>query len=317
MLGQPIYMLMPEVVGMKLTGALAGRRDGDRPGAHRHADACASTAWSNKFVEFYGDGVSTMSLADRATIANMAPEYGATMGFFPIDAETLRYLRRTGRTKAEVELVERYAKEQGLFRTDATPAPTFTSTLELDLSTVEPCLAGPKRPQDRMPLSEMKAAWRRDLLEVYRKESPERAAPGRWEGEGGQPVEPGVAKPEPAAAVADPGFDGVEVQTNGKRFPLQHGSVVIAAITSCTNTSNPSVMVAAGLRGEEGGREGAQGSAAREDEPRAGQPRGDRLLREGGARRRTSTSSASTPSATAARRASATAGRCPSRSPRR
>jgi aconitate hydratase len=246
MLGQPIYMLMPEVVGMKLTGAL-------RPGATATDLVLTVTQMLrkhgvvNKFVEFFGSGVSSMSLADRATIANMAPEYGATMGFFPIDAETLSYLRRTGRTKAEVELVERYAKEQGLFRTDTTLAPTFTSTLALDLSTVEPSLAGPKRPQDRVPLAEMKAAWRRDLLEVYRKQSPEAAAPGRWEGEGGQPVEAGVAKPEPAGPPPDPGFDGVPVQLNGTRTSLHHGDVVIAAITSCTNTSNPSVMVAAGL----------------------------------------------------------------------
>jgi aconitate hydratase len=246
MLGQPIYMLMPEVVGMKLTGAL-------RPGATATDLVLTVTqilrmhGVVNKFVEFYGDGVSTMSLADRATIANMSPEYGATMGFFPIDAETLRYLRRTGRTKAEVELVERYAKEQGLFRTGTTPAPTFTSTLSLDLSTVEPSLAGPKRPQDRIALADMKASWRRDLLEVYRKISPQATSPGRWEGEGGHPMEPGAARPEPAAVAADPGFDGIEVQQNGHRFPVKHGSVVIAAITSCTNTSNPSVMVAAGL----------------------------------------------------------------------
>ncbi|HYO24884.1 MAG TPA: aconitate hydratase AcnA [Lacipirellulaceae bacterium] len=246
MLGQPIYMLMPEVVGMNLTGAL-------RPGATATDLVLTVTQLLrkhkvvNKFVEFYGEGVSTMSLADRATIANMAPEYGATMGFFPIDDETLRFLRRTGRTPAEVDLVERYAKEQNLFRTDATPAPAFSSTLELDLATVEPCLAGPKRPQDRIALAEMKAAWRRDLLEVYRKQSPQASSPGRWEGEGGQPAEPGVAKPEPAAAANDAGFDGVEVHSDGKRFRVHHGSVVIAAITSCTNTSNPSVMVAAGL----------------------------------------------------------------------
>jgi len=246
MLGQPIYMLMPEVVGMRLTGAL-------QPGATATDLVLTVTQMLrkhgvvNKFVEFFGEGVSSMSLADRATIANMAPEYGATMGFFPIDDETLRYLRRTGRTKTEVELVERYAKDQGLFRTDATPAPTFTSTLELDLGTVEPCLAGPKRPQDRIPLAGMKAAWRRDLLEVYRKMRPEASAPGRWEGEGGQPIEPGVAKPEPAAAPVDPGFDGVPVQLAAGPGSLRHGDVVIAAITSCTNTSNPSVMVAAGL----------------------------------------------------------------------
>ena len=217
MLGQPIYMLLPEVVGMKLTGALP-------PGATATDLVLTVTQLLrkhgvvNKFVEFYGEGVSTMSLADRATIANMSPEYGATMGFFPIDAETLRYLSRTGRTPAEVQLVERYAKEQNLFRTDQTPAPVFTSTVELDLSTIEPSLAGPKRPQDRIPLAAMKSTWRRDLQEVYKKPAPN-----------GVPSLP------------------VDVQLDGKRFPVSHGSVVIAAITSCTNTSNPSVMIAAGL----------------------------------------------------------------------
>jgi aconitate hydratase len=217
MLGQPIYMLMPEVVGMKLTGALP-------PGATATDLVLTVTqilrkhGVVNKFVEFFGDGVSTMSLADRATIGNMAPEYGATMGFFPIDDETLRYLSRTGRTPAEVQLVERYTKEQGLFRTDGAPPPLFTSIVELDLSTVEPSLAGPKRPQDRIPLAAMKQAWRRDLAEVYK-------------------------KPAPNGAPSPP----VPVHLDGKQFPVSHGSVVIAAITSCTNTSNPSVMIAAGL----------------------------------------------------------------------
>jgi aconitate hydratase len=217
MLGQPIYMLMPEVVGMKLTGALP-------PGATATDLVLTVTQLLrkhgvvNKFVEFFGDGVSTMSLADRATIGNMSPEYGATMGFFPIDNETLRYLSRTGRTREEVELVERYTKEQGLFRTDGTPPPLFTSMVELDLSIVEPSLAGPKRPQDRIPLAAMKQSWRRDLAEQYK-------------------------KPAPNGAPSPP----VPVQLNGKQFPVSHGSVVIAAITSCTNTSNPSVMIAAGL----------------------------------------------------------------------
>jgi aconitate hydratase len=203
---------MPEVVGMKLIGALP-------PGATATDLVLTVTQLLrkhgvvNKFVEFFGDGVATMSLADRATIGNMAPEYGATMGFFPIDDETLRYLSRTGRTKEEVQLVERYTKEQGLFRTDGTPAPLFTSIVELDLSTVEPSLAGPKRPQDRIPLAAMKTAWRRDLQEVYKKPAPN-----------GQPSSP------------------VPVHLNGRQFPVSHGSVVIAAITSCTNTSNPSVI---------------------------------------------------------------------------
>ena len=246
MLGQPIYMLMPEVVGMKLTGQLP-------PGATATdlvltvTEILRKEKVVGKFVEFFGSGVSTMSLEDRATIANMSPEYGATMGFFPIDEETLGYLRRTGRTDDEIELVERYTKEQGLFRTDATPTPSFTKTVELDLSTVEPSLAGPKRPQDRIALGDMKTAWRRDLEEVYEKRPGDGSPQGRWEGEGGHPIEQGAAEPEPVVAVADPGFKGIEIEMNGQQFPIQHGSVVIAAITSCTNTSNPSVMVAAGL----------------------------------------------------------------------
>ena len=240
MLGQPIYMLMPEVVGMELTGKLpAGATATDL--VLTVTEILRKEKVVGKFVEFFGDGVSTMSLADRATIANMSPEYGATMGFFPIDGETLNYLRRTGRTEDEVTLVERYTREQGLFRTNATPAPTFTKTVAFDLSTVEPSLAGPKRPQDRITLSAMKSTWKRDLDEVYRKQPPNGSSGGPREGQGGQ------LAAESAVAVADPGFDGVEVQLAGEKFPIQHGSVVIAAITSCTNTSNPSVMIAAGL----------------------------------------------------------------------
>ncbi len=247
MLGQPIYMLMPEVVGMQLTGRLpAGATATDL--VLTVTELLRKEKVVGKFVEFFGEGVSTMSLADRATIANMSPEYGATMGFFPIDEETLRYLRRTGRTEFEVELVERYTKEQGLFRTDEAPIPTFTETVKLDLSTVVPSLAGPKRPQDRIALTAMKSTWQRDLDEVYGKRPGNGTPQGRWEGEGGQPAEPaGTATVEEAVVVADPGFDGVEIRNNGQTFSIQHGSVVIAAITSCTNTSNPSVMVAAGL----------------------------------------------------------------------
>jgi len=245
MLGQPIYMLMPEVVGMQLTGRLpAGATATDL--VLTITEILRKEKVVGKFVEFFGDGVSTMSLADRATIANMSPEYGATMGFFPIDDETLNYLCRTGRTDEEVTLVERYTKEQGLFRTNATPAPTFTKTVAFDLSTVQPSLAGPKRPQDRITLSSMKSTWKRDLEEFFRKQPPNESPAGRWEGEGGHLADvTATAVAEPA--VADPGFDGVEVQLAGERFPIQHGSVVIAAITSCTNTSNPSVMIAAGL----------------------------------------------------------------------
>ncbi len=213
MLGQPIYMLTPEVVGFKL--------DGQLPEGTTATDLTLTVVQMlrekgvvDKFVEFYGTGLTGIGLADRATIANMAPEYGATMGFFPVDDETLHYLARTGRTAEEVDVVERYAKEQGLFRTDDTPEPRFTDTLELDLSTVEPSLAGPKRPQDRIALGQMKGAFEGALR----------------------------------APVGNSGFglddDDAQKRTNGK---LGHGAVVIAAITSCTNTSNPSVMVAAGL----------------------------------------------------------------------
>jgi len=174
----------------------------------------------DKFVEFCGPGISAMSVADRATLSNMAPEYGATMGFFPVDAETLRYLERTHRRDAAA-LTEAYCKAQGLFRTDATPDPMFTDTLELDLGDVEPSLAGPKRPQDRVALREMKPAFRRSLLAPVK----ERGY-GLPEGDLGRTAEIGL---------------------NGARARIGHGAVVIAAITSCTNTSNPSVMVAAGL----------------------------------------------------------------------
>jgi aconitate hydratase len=220
MLGQPLYMLMPEVVGMELTGQLA-------PGATATdlvltvTEILRKQGVVGKFVEFYGSGVSSMSLADRATIANMAPEYGATMGFFPVDAETLNYLRRTGRTAQEVDLVERYTKEQGLFRTDDAPAPQYTRTLKLDVSTVEPCLAGPKRPQDRVPLTQVKSSFAAALRAPLNQR--------------------GFALGDEAL-----GRKGT-VADNGRTTQIGHGAVVIAAITSCTNTSNPSVMLAAGL----------------------------------------------------------------------
>ena len=231
MLGQPLYMLMPEVIGFELTGEL-------KPGVTATDLVLTVTQMLrkqgvvDKFVEFYGAGVSRMSLADRATISNMAPEYGATIGFFPVDAESLNYLRATGRTKEQVELVERYCKEQGLFRTDATPAPTFTKVLSLDLSTVEPSLAGPKRPQDRVPLAAMKENWHKALR-----------APVTERGFGLS--EETIAK----KAV---------VKNNGHSSEIGHGAVVIAAITSCTNTSNPSVMLAAGLLAKKAVEKGLQ-----------------------------------------------------------
>ncbi len=220
MLGQPLYMVTPQVVGMKLVGRL---REGVTATdlVLTVTQILRKKGVVEKFVEFCGSGISQMSLPDRATIANMAPEYGATIGFFPVDAETLSYLRRTGRTPAEVDLVERYTKEQGLFRTDATPDPVFTDTVELDLSTVEPSLAGPKRPQDRVALSRMKTAFRQALT-----------APAKERGFG-----LGAGELSRTAAV----------KTNGSKTDIGHGAVIIAAITSCTNTSNPSVMLGAGL----------------------------------------------------------------------
>ncbi|TWT97800.1 Aconitate hydratase precursor [Botrimarina colliarenosi] len=243
MLGQPIYMLTPEVVGMKLTGKLpAGATATDL--VLMVTEILRKQKVVGKFVEFFGSGVSHMSLADRATIANMSPEYGATMGFFPVDDVTLDYLRQTGRTADEVSLVERYCKENLLFHSDRAPEPSFTKVVELDLGDVVPSLAGPKRPQDRIPLTSMKPQWETDLSHVYEKS--QGAPAGRWEGEGG-----GVADPSGAAvaspAISDPGFEGVHVTNAGQNFTVEHGSVVIAAITSCTNTSNPSVMIAAGL----------------------------------------------------------------------
>jgi len=224
MLGQPLYMVAPPVVGVKLGGRL-------REGVMATDVALTVTQLLRKkgvvekFVEFYGSGLGQLSLPNRATLANMAPEYGATIGFFPVDSETLEYLRRTGRGPAEVDLVERYTKEQGLFRTDSTPDPEFTETLELDLGTVEPSLAGPKRPQDRVPLAQMRAAFQQALT-----------APVKERGFGLRAEE--VSKK-------------VTVQLNGKRAELGHGAVVIAAITSCTNTSNPSVLLGAGLLAKE------------------------------------------------------------------
>ncbi|HXB56869.1 MAG TPA: aconitate hydratase AcnA [Vicinamibacteria bacterium] len=220
MLGQPLYMVTPEVVGFKLVGGL---REGVTATdlVLTVTQILRKKGVVEKFVEFYGPGLGQMTLADRATIANMAPEYGATCGFFPVDQETLDYLRRTGRSPAEVQLVERYFKEQGLFRTAQTPDPVFTETLELDLGRVEASLAGPKRPQDRVALHQMKEAFRKALT-----------APVKERGFG---------------MGAEDLSRSASLDVGGKRAELKHGAVVIAAITSCTNTSNPSVMLGAGL----------------------------------------------------------------------
>jgi aconitate hydratase len=220
LLGQPVYLLIPPVVGLELTGELPEGATGTdlvllvTQLLRRHGVV-------GKFVEFFGPGVSTMPVPDRAILSNMAPEYGATMGFFPVDDQTLAYLRASGRPAATVDLVERYTKSQGLFRTDATPAPELEATLRLDLGTVEPSLAGPKRPQDRVALRDVKARFREAL-----------------------PVPPkergfGVAAPDLGKRST--------LRVGAAEHPVGHGAVAIAAITSCTNTSNPSVMLAAGL----------------------------------------------------------------------
>ncbi|MGH7517368.1 MAG: aconitate hydratase AcnA [Gemmatimonadales bacterium] len=252
MLGQPYFMLVPEVVGMKLTGEL--------PLGTTATDLVLTVTQMlrkkgvvDKFVEFYGPGLSSLGLADRATIANMAPEYGATMGFFPVDAETISYLERTGREGAQVRLAESYCKEQGLFRTDQTPDPAFTDTVELDLSKVVPSLAGPRRPQDLVPLRELKRNFIVNLPGLLSANVPSarrelvQSTYSRWVGEGGANVtigEHGAAVAEQAPPDAPPVVRGL---LDGEEVSLHDGAVVIAAITSCTNTSNPSVMIGAGL----------------------------------------------------------------------
>jgi aconitate hydratase len=242
MLGQPYFMQLPEVVGMKLTGQLP-------EGATATDLVLVVTQMLRKFgvvgrfVEFFGPGLSTLGLADRATIANMAPEYGATIGFFPVDQETLVYLERTGRSQDVIDRVERYCKEQLLFHTEKSPDPQYSAVLGLDLSTVQPSLAGPRRPQDRVALAEVKDSFLKVLPNLI-PTGAKRAVPekngSRWADEGGQsPAVATLASPDIAACA--------DVEYEGGRFDLQDGSVVIAAITSCTNTSNPSVMIGAGL----------------------------------------------------------------------
>ena len=212
MLGQPISMLIPDVVGVRLFGKLkAGVTATDL--VLTITQMLRQVGVVGKFVEYFGPGLNGLALEDRATIANMAPEYGATCGFFPVDAETLRYLKATGRKSARIALVEKYAKAQGLFRSAKTPDPVFSATVELDLGTVEPSIAGPARPQDRVPLADAAPAFAKALKETYRK---------------------GKSAAE-------------RMPMEGTKYTLGHGDVVIAAITSCTNTSNPSVMVGAGL----------------------------------------------------------------------
>ncbi len=242
MLGQPYFMQMPEVVGMKLFNQLPD-------GATATDLVLVVTQLLRKhgvvgrFVEFFGPGLSTLGLADRATIGNMSPEYGATIGFFPIDAETLRYLERTNRPPSVIQRVDRVARELSVFHTPEVPEPEYSSVVELDLSTVEPSLAGPRRPQDRVPLCEIKSSFHQVLPNLV-PTGAQRAVAERngaqWASEGGQ-------SPEAVSAVAEPVAPSTVVEYDGSRFQLTDGSVVIAAITSCTNTSNPSVMIGAGL----------------------------------------------------------------------
>src|ERR687895_626697 len=302
-LGQPYYMLVPEVIGFKLTGALEeGVTATDL--VLTVTQMLRSHGVVGKFVEFYGEGLSKLSLPDRATIANMSPEFGATCTFFPVDMETLRYLRGTGRDEELVELVEAYSKEQGLWRTDETPEPRFSETLDLDLESVEASLAGPRRPQDRVALDDMQPSFRQALAEMVDPDHPllgngyedaynhadEESFPAsdtpnpdipvaRGGGKEGGAVSTGEshtaddtesfpASDTPAGVSgvtdegeADPTSGGepengkpeaeptgaITVTVDREELYLRHGSAVIAAITSCTNTSNPSVMMGAGL----------------------------------------------------------------------
>ena len=242
MLGQPVSMLIPQVVGFKLTGKL-------KEGATATdlvltvTQALRKLGVVGKFVEFFGPGVAELALADRATISNMAPEYGATCGIFPVDAETLRYLRLTGRSEEQIALVEAYYREQGLFHIAATPEAVYTETLELDLATVEPSVAGPKRPQDRVLLKDAAASFAQQLpalLSPTAKPLGTRTA-AVWER--GSVTDAGLVETLPSRLTTTvQGRFGIDPDKY-----LDHGSVVIAAITSCTNTSNPSVMLAAGI----------------------------------------------------------------------
>jgi aconitate hydratase len=261
MLGQPVSMLLPQVVGFKL--------DGELPEGATATDLVLTVTEMlrehgvvSKFVEFFGPGLATLGLADRATIGNMSPEFGSTCAIFPVDAETLRYLELTGRPTEAIELVDAYSREQGMFHEEGSEDPVFSATLELDLGEVEPSIAGPKRPQDRVPLLEAKEAF----LEAMREFAPDAA--GRMVSEVDEAIEEsfpasdppaedrgdGAGKPRPAlsggpaATIGHGSGDEVEVTLeDGTSFELDHGRVVIAAITSCTNTSNPSVMIGAGL----------------------------------------------------------------------
>ncbi len=219
MLGSPYYLLTPQVTGFELIGELPeGTTATDL--VLTITELLRKKGVVGKFVEFFGPGVNALSLEDRATIANMAPEYGATMGFFPVDDETIKYLRLTGRSENLIALIESYCKEQGLFRTETTENPLFNDTIKLDMSNIEPSMAGPRRPQDRIPLSKIKKTFLNDFKEASSTD---------------------ISSTEVSIK------NEIDVDMHGKKFKLNHGSVVIASITSCTNTSNPNVLIGAGL----------------------------------------------------------------------
>ena len=258
MLGQPVTMLIPQVVGFRLFGKL--------PEGATATDLVLTVTQMlrkkgvvGKFVEFFGEGLSELQLADRATIANMAPEYGATCGIFPVDAETLRYMRLTGRPESLIKLVEEYYKAQGMFHTKDTPVAAYTDKLELDLATVEPCLAGPSRPQDRVRLNDVKKSFLEALpaLHVKGKAKPIPVLAIATEVAEGGPDRK-VGQPAPGPGLEDSGHVGAPAVSAKTAAQLQDGSVVIAAITSCTNTSNPSVLVAAGLLARNAAAKGLQ-----------------------------------------------------------
>jgi aconitate hydratase len=264
MLGQPMSMLIPQVVGFKLSGELPeGATATDL--VLTVTEMLRKKGVVGKFVEFYGPGVPALPLADRATIGNMSPEFGSTCAIFPIDRETLRYLDFSGRPKELIDLVEAYAKEQGLWHDENSEEPTYSDTLELDLSDVEPSLAGPKRPQDRVPLDTAKDSFRAALSELVGEDASQEIANRHDEavaesfpasdppanGYPGHEADPNEPAPAPAVAagatVAERSETAVDVEMDDETFKLDHGHVVIAAITSCTNTSNPSVMLGAGI----------------------------------------------------------------------
>ena len=275
MLGQPSSMLIPQVVGFKLTGKL--------PEGTTATDLVLTVTQMlralgvvGKFVEFYGDGLQHLPLADRATISNMAPEYGATCGIFPIDAEALTYLRLSGRSEEQIALVEAYAKAQGLWHDADSPHATYSATLELDLADVKPSLAGPKRPQDRVLLEKVKDNFHANLEGLIANRPARKTEVKRMDAEGGdQPqAEHLAAKPKSKIRIHDQDCE------------LTDGSVVIAAITSCTNTSNPAVMLGAGLLARNAVRLGPQGQAVGQDLARPGLAGGHRLPEEGRRARR-------------------------------